>query len=341
MDTIEARPADVPVGAPGSSGARRRLLGSFLIREGLITSAQLDEALQVQASLAEPRPIGGLLVDHGRVTQEELNYVLEKYHKKYRLGDLLVETNAITEAQLEQALEHQRKTELRLGDALLQLNFLTERQMRQALCQQLQIDFVDLDVVGLDRALGGLVPRDYAARHRVLPVARAGNRLTVAMDDPTNTDIVQQLETVAGCRIDVVTSTRAAFQRALVRLYGEGPTAGEPPPASAAAPAPDPAHGELAALRTAYEALRRDRQTAAEALRELSERHAETTMRLNKLASEYAALRDAYQATSHALREQRQRYEALLRTNEQPGDDLDLVLRQLSPNPPPRRRPRG
>jgi hypothetical protein len=54
-----------------------------------------------------------------------------------------------------------------------------------------------------------------------------------------------------------------------------------------------------------------------------------------------AALRDAHEGTSHALRDERQRYEALLQDRRTGGDDFDAVLRQLSPNPPPRRRPRG
>ncbi|MBI4011306.1 MAG: hypothetical protein HY359_03275 [Candidatus Rokubacteria bacterium] len=371
MDATQVSPASEATDGPaGRPPARRRLLGDLLIREGLITRAQLDEALRAQARADEPRPLGEILVDRGVITQGQLNFVLDRYHKKYRLGDLLVETNAITEEQLELALAHQKQTDLRLGDILLKLHFLTEQEMRQALCKQLRVRFIDLDTAVLDQGLAALIPSAYARQHRVLPLRRAEDRLTVAMDDPGDLDVVEALEGSTGCRIDVVTSTHAAFQRAFDRLYPEeiespaAPAAAGPePPASAAGDAVGDAlrrerdegarrlreletrHAEtvraLTELQTAHGALRRDWETTAEALRDLSERHADMTMRLNKLVSEYAALRDAHEGTSRALRDERQRYEALLRDRRTGGDDFDAVLRQLSPNPPPRRRPRG
>jgi len=120
MDATQVSPATESTDGPaGRAPARRRLLGDLLIREGMITRAQLDEALRAQARSDEPRPVGEILVDRGVITQSQLNFVLDKYHKKYRLGDLLVETNTITEEQLGLALAHQKQTDLRLGDILL------------------------------------------------------------------------------------------------------------------------------------------------------------------------------------------------------------------------------
>src|SRR5581483_5414392 len=123
---------------------------------------------------------------------------------------------------------------------------VTERQMKQALCRQFGATFVDLDTASIDRTLTHLVSKAYAQHHRVIPVARTGNRLLVAQDDPADVEVIDELATVTGCRIEVVTSTYAAFQRAFLRAYLETGTAARAevppgavtPPPFAATPAP-------------------------------------------------------------------------------------------------------
>jgi hypothetical protein len=348
MDTAELTSGPVPTSSDAPSVAaspRRRLLGDLLIREGLVSRQQLDEALRAQAAAEEPRPIGEILVEGRVITRSQLDFVLEKYHKKYRLGDILVETNAITEAQLEAALDHQKRTGLKLGAALLELKLLSERQMKEALCKQVRATFVDLDVTVIERRLSELVPRDYAEQRRVLPVSRSADRLTVAMEDPADVEVVEELERATGCRIDVVTSTHAAFERAF-RLYDESPAA-DPPPSAGAQDA-----AALAALQAECDTLRRQRDEAVQGLRQLEQRHAaalgaireleareaETTRRLTELQAAHAELSEANAAATRALHEQRRQHEALLRQGGQKReDDFDAVLRQLGP--PARRRP--
>ncbi|HEV8308791.1 MAG TPA: hypothetical protein VGW35_14105 [Methylomirabilota bacterium] len=356
--TLTARP-------PGAAPSRRRLLGDLLIEEGLITSLQLEDALRSQTAGEVPRPLGEILVEQQAITQRELNVVLDKYRKKYRLGDLLVETNAITEEQLAAALEHQKETDLRLGDVLLKLNLLTERQMKQALCRQLGARFVDLDTAVIDPGLSQLVTKDWATQHRVVPLERTEDRIAVAMDDPGDLEVVHWLESATGCRIDVVASTDAAFRRAFARVYEASPVP-EAAPDGATTPVAEllaerdglrrerdaaaralrdleARHAEMARaltdLQVAHEALRREGDAAAGALQDLGPRHAETTERLRQLVAQHAELRRAHEAALGALREQRQRYEAALR-DRKGRDDIDVVLRQLSPAPP-RRRPRS
>src|SRR5262245_55922126 len=95
--------------------ARPRLLGELLVREGLITEEQLAAALRAQDANPDGTPIGQLLVEQGALSPADLEVVLERYHKKYRLGDILVETNVISETQLQLGVDHHRRTGLRLG----------------------------------------------------------------------------------------------------------------------------------------------------------------------------------------------------------------------------------
>jgi hypothetical protein len=145
-EAVAASPA-VPSRRGVPSPSRTRLLGDLLVQERLVTEAQLAAALHAQETSPDGTPIGQLLVEQGALSPADLEAVLKRYHKKYRLGDILVETNAISETQLQLAVDHHRRTGLRLGDALLQLAFVNEDTLKHALCTQLDVAFVDLEVM--------------------------------------------------------------------------------------------------------------------------------------------------------------------------------------------------
>lgn len=206
---------------PGDmSSPRPRLLGDLLVAERLITEAELLEALRIQREVHPDKLLGQILVDQNVVRQEHLALILARYHKKYRLGDILVETRLITEEQLGTALEHQSRAGLRLGCTLVKLNFLSEEHMKRALCQQVRATFVDLDQSEVDGSLAHLIDRSYAQQHLVIPVAKTERELIVAMDDPADEAVVEELESLTGFEVSVLTSTRPAFERAFTRVYG-------------------------------------------------------------------------------------------------------------------------
>ena len=196
------------------------LLGGLLVKEGLINETQLERALALQHEV-EPRPLlGQVLLDQKLITPHELNAVLSKYQRKHLLGDVLIETKAVTPAQLDAALAAQRKTDRALGDALIQLGFITERQLKQALAIQLRIPFVNLDEHALEPSLRSVLSESYARHHRVLPIAKDDDRIVLAMDDPTDLEIIAEVRSCTGQRIDVVTATAEAMEHAFSRLYG-------------------------------------------------------------------------------------------------------------------------
>jgi type IV pilus assembly protein PilB len=198
-------------------------LGNLLVKEGLLTQAQLEEALRAQAALGEPRPLGQILVEQKLITPRQLNLVLDVYRKRPRLGEVLVRSGVLTDGQLEIALEEQNRSGQPLGQVLLNLRYLTEELLRQALCTQLNIAFIDLDQLQPAPAVVRLVSKAYARKHRLVPVSVLENVLTVAMDDPTSTGVVEELQASTGFTITPVTSTTTKIQRAFARAYGDEP----------------------------------------------------------------------------------------------------------------------
>jgi putative toxin-antitoxin system antitoxin component (TIGR02293 family) len=170
--------------------------------------------------------------------------------ERRRLGEILVAGGAISESQLVSALADQATHGLPLGQTLLKLGLTTDEVMRQALSSQLGVPYIDLQNVIIDRSLAGLVNREFARKHSLFPVARIGQALTVAMDDPTQLAVVDELATATGHSVTIVTSSAEAIQRALARLYDKPANPVEAAPARPAAPAALPAgsHGYVGLL---------------------------------------------------------------------------------------------
>lgn len=120
-----------------------------------------------------------------------------------RLGELLLEAGVIDAAQLQAALGHQRQWGARLGQALVDLKLVAEADIVQALSRKYGYEVARLDTLqpqALKQALR-LVPREFAVRNNVLPMAAEPGAITVAMSDPTNLSVVDELRFRTGRRI--------------------------------------------------------------------------------------------------------------------------------------------
>ena len=194
-------------------------LGELLVAEGLVTPTQLEEALRVQRAPDGYAPLGHILIAQKIVTRDQLLSVLERHRRSSKLGDILLKSREINRTQLEAALAEQQRTQQPLGEVLLRLGYISEERLRVALCRQLHIRFFNLDTIILDPTLRNLVSEKFAMKHRAVPVSRVGNLLVLAMDDPTQSRLVDDLESTTGLKIEVITSTSDHITRALERLY--------------------------------------------------------------------------------------------------------------------------
>src|SRR5215470_16642459 len=194
-------------------------LGDLLVSEGLATQAEIQTALRLQSQSKNYMLLGQILVAQKVITRSQLLSVLDRHRRRSKLGELLVKSNAITPAQLETALAEQRRWKQTLGEVVVRLRYVTEEQVRRALCQQLHINYFDLDTIVLDRTLCSLINPRFAKKRLVVPIARVGQTLVVAMDDPTRTPVIDDLKASTGLDIEVITSTTASIRRALEQMY--------------------------------------------------------------------------------------------------------------------------
>ncbi len=124
---------------------------------------------------------------------------------KKRLGELLLESGVIDEAMLQSALGHQRRWGGRLGQALLDLKLVSETVIVEALSRKSGIEVArlrELEPYALEQATR-LVPREFAQRNNVFAMAADTSTITVAMSDPTNLALTDELQFRTGRRVKV------------------------------------------------------------------------------------------------------------------------------------------
>ena len=112
------------------------------------------------------------------------------------IGDLLLEAQVITIEQLNEAREAQKTAPGDLGQIMTDLGFADAKQVMQARARLMNIQFVDLSTQKIEANAIAAVPEHVVRRHNVLPVAKNGNRLQVAMSDTQNIKAMDDLRVV-------------------------------------------------------------------------------------------------------------------------------------------------
>ena len=178
-----------------------------------------------------------------------------------KLGEMLVKSQLITDAQLDEVLKVQRREGGKLGSIVVRQGYCSDQDIVSFLGMQYGVPAADLEQwPPIDPTVIALIPAELAQRHKVLPLQRTGNVLTLAMSDPTDIFAMDDVRFHTGYNVDPVVSSEMGLIRAVERYYGgssqvalrgdgtstrggssqgSGPTSlsgsGAPPPGSAAA----------------------------------------------------------------------------------------------------------
>ncbi|MEW5738456.1 MAG: hypothetical protein AB1938_05990 [Myxococcota bacterium] len=141
-----------------------------------------------------------------------------------RIGELLVERRAITQAQLEAGLEAQKRTRQRLGLTLIQQGVITEVMLAQVLGQSLGHATVDLTQVQVDWSAVHMLRARFCETHELFPFAIEGKgtpnkRLMVALSDPLNQNALEEIEFTTGLKVAPYVSTHSQIRAAILRYY--------------------------------------------------------------------------------------------------------------------------
>ena len=139
-----------------------------------------------------------------------------------RIGQVLVDMGFITDEQQELLVDEQREHPGQLlGKVAIDMGLINDEQLAQALAEQLSLHTVSVGDVTINKDVLALVTAPMAQMYRIVPIEFDGDTLTVAVCDPQNLHVQDELRTFLGYNIRVVVATEPAMTAALERYYGE------------------------------------------------------------------------------------------------------------------------
>ncbi|MEK6681086.1 MAG: type IV-A pilus assembly ATPase PilB [Nitrospirota bacterium] len=136
-----------------------------------------------------------------------------------KLGDMLVNAKLINEEQLKKALSTQQKEGGKLGSILVKLGYVTEDKLLNLLSHQFGIPAVNLSTQEVDLNLIKMLPAEVAQKYQVIPVARKGATLTIAMVDPSDVFAIDDIKFMTGYDVQPVLSTEGSIRSAINKYY--------------------------------------------------------------------------------------------------------------------------
>lgn len=137
-----------------------------------------------------------------------------------RLGDMLVAAGALTEDQLEWALERQRASYQRLGEILLDGKLVSEDDVTEARALQLDMAYVQLGDFQISPDVAKLVPEHISRAYNLIPISSTSQKVAVAMANPMDVEAIDTVQRCAKKRVVPVLASETRIISALEQAYG-------------------------------------------------------------------------------------------------------------------------
>ncbi len=142
-----------------------------------------------------------------------------------KLGEILLESGIINEEQLKKALLYHQQNNTQLGDAAIKLGFASEEQIAAALSKHFSIPFASKEnnilIPERDQKLDELIPEKFARENLVLPLFAEENVLAIAMYDPSNLFLTENIKMITGLDVQPFISSKSQLLNAIELFYGK------------------------------------------------------------------------------------------------------------------------
>lgn len=136
------------------------------------------------------------------------------------LGDLLLQEKLLNREQLKEVEDFQKKNDVSTGTAIISLGYISEEDMAQALSRQLGYPYINLDQFEVYPDVINLIPVEIATKYLIMPIHRIRSFLTLAMVDPTDLDIIEDIRFRTGLSIQPVIASETGITNAIKKYYG-------------------------------------------------------------------------------------------------------------------------
>jgi type IV pilus assembly protein PilB len=140
--------------------------------------------------------------------------------KRKPLGQLLIDKGIVKPEQLERALEEQKRSNHQklLGEVLVELRIATEDQITEALAEAYGVPYARISPRIADPKVIPILPKEFLEKHQILPLFLVEKTLTVAVSEPANVFLLEEIERVSSFKVQLVAATQRDI-RATLQTY--------------------------------------------------------------------------------------------------------------------------
>jgi type IV pilus assembly protein PilB len=139
-----------------------------------------------------------------------------------RLGELLIKRNYITSEQLKKALDEQKLKGGRLESNLVRMGYIKEDELLSFLSAQYRVPSVKISKMEINPNVIKLVPSSISKKYFIIPINRVGPKLTLAMADPSNIVVIDEIKFMTGFNVEPVVASETEIIDAVKKYYGGG-----------------------------------------------------------------------------------------------------------------------
>ncbi|MDP8253577.1 MAG: ATPase, T2SS/T4P/T4SS family [Candidatus Kaelpia aquatica] len=178
-----------------------------------------------ESSEIEERDLSGLDGDQDLILNEAIKKDGQpSFIKEKGLEELLIDRGLLTDEQLDSVKAESKETGKTLKDILIESGFISQEHMPILLGVELGVKSVDLSSFIIEPEIAALVPESTVRKLKVLPLFKEGNSLTVAMADPTDVRIIDELHRETSLMIEPVLASDMEIVRTIDQTYGTADT---------------------------------------------------------------------------------------------------------------------
>lgn len=141
--------------------------------------------------------------------------------KKQLFGQILLKRGLITDEQLRDALEAQKKHGGVLGEILVKLGYLTERDVVVALIVQCGFPYIAVNKYDIDPKVLTLLTEEKARQFNAIPLDKVGDVLSVVMANPLDIATIEEIEKISNCKVATFIATKTEIEEAIKRCYSK------------------------------------------------------------------------------------------------------------------------
>lgn len=138
---------------------------------------------------------------------------------RQNLGEMLLAANLIDEVQMQIALAEQKDSGKRFGSTLVDLKFIDENVLAAFLSKQIDVPCISLLHVDIPKKVLRKLSRTTVVECKAVPVRMEGDRLEVAMIDPTDVEAIDRLEKDSGMTVAPLVAPESSIATMIERCY--------------------------------------------------------------------------------------------------------------------------